>query len=530
MWIKHRIGKSIGIYFMTTINESSTPIDKTQIPVLGDMDLATLNHQGKNIIDWICDYKAKPEQYPVFSRSKAGDIQKALPKSAPRNAEQMDSILSDFKNIILPGITHWNHPGFHAYFGITGSGPGILGDLLASAINVNVMLWRTSPAATELEEVVLDWLRQMMGLPEQFKGVIMDTASMATLVAIATAREKLDLHIRELGTAGRSDLPRLRLYTSEEAHSSVEKAAITLGIGQLNVVKISTDEEFRLDVDLLEKAIQSDIQQGYKPFCVVATVGTTSTTSIDPVEKIATICKQFDLWLHIDAAYGGTAAIVPELQHVLAGCEHADSFVANPHKWLFTPIDCSAFYVRDPALLKRAFSLVPEYLKSNDDDVTNYMDWGVQLGRRFRSLKLWMVIRHFGINGLINRIRDHINIAQELAELIDAHTDFERLAPTPFSTLCFRYNPQANSSTTTTQNDLDRINEQIISNINQAGNAFLSHTKINNHYTIRMAIGNIASDRDHVMKTWAEVIATAQQIIDPNNHKLKHGNRDSAYA
>lgn len=482
----------------------------------GDMDMDHFRETGHLIVDWIADYLAHPENYPVFSQSRPGEIKAQLPTSPPQHGEQMDDILEDFEKILLPGITHWNHPAFFAYFGITGSAPGILGELLASALNVNAMLWRTSPAATELEDVTLDWLRQMTGLPANFQGCIMDTASVATMVAIAAARERLGLHIREQGMAGRPDLPRLRVYTSEQAHSSVEKGAITLGIGQEGVCKIATDSAFRMDPAALRAAIEADRAAGWQPMCVVATVGTTSTTSIDPVPEIADICQQQHIWLHVDGAYGGTAALVPEMRYVLNGCSLADSIVINPHKWMFTPIDCSAFYTSDVETLQQAFSLVPEYLTNNDGDVTNYMDWGVQLGRRFRALKLWMVIRTYGYEGLVERIRYHISLAQDLAQRIDNHPDFERLAPTPFSTVCFRARPQALPSslalpesaeqtaeqTARIEAYLDELNEAIIAEVNASGVAFVSHTRLHGHYTIRLAIGNIRTSKAHVTRVW----------------------------
>jgi aromatic-L-amino-acid decarboxylase len=407
---------------------------------LGEMDLDEFRRGGHRIVDWIVDYRMHPERYPVLSRCRPGEVRAQLPIAAPSEGESIECILNDFERVILPGIMHWNHPAFFAYFGITGSGPGILGELLASALNVNAMLWRTSPAATELEECVLDWLREMLGLPVSFKGVIADCASTATLLAIAAARDASAPEIRARGMAGRG-MPKLRLYTSEEAHSSIEKGAMILGIGQENVRKIETDTRFRMSPSALVQAIGSDIAGGWRPFCVVATVGTTSTTSIDPIAEIAPICRDYGLWLHVDGAYGGVAAIVPEMRYVLDGCQGADSIVINPHKWLFTPLDCSALYVRNPEAFQRFFTLVPEYLKSREEGVTNYMDWGTWLGRRFRALKLWMVISYFGHEGLAARIRRHIELAQNLVERIDADSDIERLAPAHFSTVCFRFRP-----------------------------------------------------------------------------------------
>jgi aromatic-L-amino-acid/L-tryptophan decarboxylase len=500
------------------------------VPRLGEMDLAEFRKHGHYLIDWIADYLAHPEDYPVLSRSHPGEIKSQIPPAPPSAPEEMDAILADFEKIILPGVTHWNHPAFFAYFGISGSGPGILGELLSAGLNVNAMLWRTSPAATELEEVVLDWLRQILGLPDEFRGVIVDTASIATLIAIAAARDAIDPRIRQKGMAGRPDLPRLCMYTSEQAHSSVEKGAITLGIGQEGVRKIPVDAEFRMDPMSLDRAIQEDVEAGWQPFCVTATVGTTSTTSIDPVLPIAQICRKWNLWLHVDGAYGGMAAVVPEMRSVLDGCEHADSIVVNPHKWLFTPIDCSAFYVRDPAILQRAFSVVPEYLRSREGDVTNYMDWGVQLGRRFRALKLWMVIRHFGQEGLAARIREHVRLAHHLARCIDADPDFERLAPTPLSTLCFRARPAhlavrlkdaGPDESRKIEGYLDQLNEAIIEAVNATGEAFFSHTRLNGRYTIRMAIGNIRTSEDQVMRAWELVRSQASRLARKPQNSLE---------
>jgi aromatic-L-amino-acid decarboxylase len=464
----------------------------------GGIDPEEFRKIGKEVVDWIADYLKNAEKYPVFSKVKPGDIKKQLPAAPPASPEKMETILADFNRIILPGITHWNHPGFFAYFANSASAPGILAEMLATALNVNGMLWRTSPSATELEELVTDWLRQMLGLPAEFHGVIIDTASVSSLVALTAAREAVHKQVREQGLSGRTDLPRLRLYCSEHAHSSIEKAAIILGIGQESVRKISSDAEFRMNAKALAAAIEEDRRNRWLPFAVVATVGTTSTTSIDPVPAIADICQQEKIWLHIDGAYGGVAAIVPEMRYVLDGCDRADSFVTNPHKWLFTPMDCSVLFTRHVGTLKQAFSLVPEYLKTTDSGVNNYMDWGVQLGRRFRALKLWFIIRSFGVNGLASRLREHCRLAQEFASWVDADKDFERLAPVPFSVVCFRYHPNGISDET----KLEQFNSQIMEQVNATGEAFLSHTKLNGRYTIRIAIGNLATAEKHVARVW----------------------------
>ncbi|HWE62673.1 MAG TPA: pyridoxal-dependent decarboxylase [Chloroflexota bacterium] len=463
-----------------------------------DMDPELFRRYGHQVIDWIASYMADPERYPVLAQVQPGAIRAQLPRQHPEQPEPIGQILEDFERVIVPGITHWNHPSFFAYFSISSSAPGILGELLSAVLNVNGMLWKTSPSATELEEHTMDWLRQMLGLPEGFHGVIMDTASIASMVAIAAAREALDLDIRQRGMLGRPELPRLRLYTSEEAHSSIEKGAMTLGLGQQSVRKIPTDAAFRLDVAALSQAIEQDIAAGWRPFFVAATVGTTSTTSIDPVPAIAALCREHGLWLHVDGAYGGMAAIVPAYRSVLDGCDQADSLVTNPHKWLLTPIDCSAFYVRDPAVLKRAFSLVPEFLTTGQDEVNNYMDWGVQLGRRFRALKLWMVIRYFGHDGLAAILQSHINLAQQFVAWVDADPDFERLAPTPLSTICFRAHPPGQDDEAT----LDRLNATLLARLNATGEVYLSHTRLRGRYTLRLAIGNVRTEERHVRHAW----------------------------
>jgi aromatic-L-amino-acid decarboxylase len=464
---------------------------------------------GKQIVDWIADYLKNIETYPVLSQVNPGDVKRQIPKVPPLNAETIESIISDFNRIILPGITHWNHPNFHAYFSITGSTPGILGEMLSAALNVNGMLWRTSPSATELEEVVLDWLRQMLGLPSDFQGVITDTASASNLIALIAAREAIHKDIREEGLSGRIDLPKLRLYCSDQAHSSVDKAAIVLGIGQNGIRKIKTDSEFRMDPKELSQAVFEDRKNGWFPFAVVATVGTTSSASIDPVPAIAEICQKEKLWLHIDAAYGGMAGVIPETRQLLDGCNRADSFVTNPHKWLFTPIDCSALYTRRVDTLKQAFSLVPEYLKTSDTGVNNYMDWGIQLGRRFRSLKLWFVIRSMGVDGIITLLREPIRLAQKITIWIDADSNFERLAPVMLGVVCFRFHPKEISD----ESRLEQINSQIIKRINASGKAFLSHTKLNGKYTIRIAIGNIATSEIHIQQLWNLIQIEATQIF-----------------
>ncbi len=479
---------------------------------LQDMSPEEFRQYGYQLIDWIADFFAHIDDIPVLPEVAPGDIRRQLPDAPPRHGEPMDAILQDIDRVIMPGMTHWNHPKFYAYFSITGSLPGILGELLAAAFNVNGMLWKTCPSATELEQAVLDWLRQMLGLPEAFWGIVYDTASVSSMHAIAAAREQLrDLQFREKGMAGRGEAPRLRMYASDQAHSSIDKAAIALGIGIEGIRKIPSDDQFRMIPDALAAAIAEDRAAGWQPFCVVATVGTTSTTSIDPVPAIADICEREKLWLHVDAAYGGSAAVVPEMRHVLDGCDRADSIVVNPHKWLFVPIDFSAFFTRKPEVLRQAFSLVPEYLRTREDsEVENFMDYGIQLGRRFRALKMWFVLRYFGQEGIAARIRKHIQLAQTLARRIDEHPDFERMAPTPFSTVCFRAHPSGMND----EAELDALNERLLEAINADREIFLSHTKLHDRFVLRFAIGNIRTEAHHINRAW--------EMIQLNLEKVKN--------
>jgi aromatic-L-amino-acid/L-tryptophan decarboxylase len=449
--------------------------------------------------EWCASYLDRVGDLPVLSRVEPGEIAAALPEHAPEHGEPLAEILADVDRVLIPGITHWNHPGFMAYFGISGSPPGILGETVAAALNVNAMLWRTSPAATELEQRVLRWVAEMTGLPADWFGEITDTASASTMYALAAAREAAGLDIRTRGMAGRTDLPPLRMYTSDQAHSSVEKACIALGIGQDGLRKIPSDAAFRMRADLLADAVAADVAAGVRPLAVVATVGTTSTTSIDPIPEIAGVCERHGMWLHVDAAYGGSAAVVPEMRYVLDGCERADSVVVNPHKWLFTPVDCSLLYTARPADLKAAFSLIPAYLTTPEDGgVVNLMDYGLSLGRRFRALKLWMVIRAYGSEGLATMISGHIELARRLAAAIEAEPGWELLAPVPFSTVCFRRRPEGVDD----EAALQRLNEAIIEYVNADGRAFVSHTDLGGRYAIRVAIGNMATSAEHVDTAW----------------------------
>ena len=473
-------------------------------PPLGDMSAEEFRRFGHEVIDWIANYFEHIEELPVLAQIEPGDLKAQLPSTAPEHGESMENILADVDRLIVPALTHWSHPSFFAYFATSTSAPGIFGELLSAAFDVKSMLWRTSPASTELEEVTLDWLRQMLGLDAGMSGFIYDTASVSSMHAIAAAREGIELRIREEGMSGRNDLPLLRVYASEQAHSSIDKGIITLGLGQKSLRKIPADNQFRMNPKALAEAIDEDERNGILPFCVVATVGTTSTSSIDPVPAIVEICEQHKLWLHVDAAYGGSAAIVPEMRYILEGCDRADSLVLNPHKWLFTPFDCSVLYCRHLDLLRRAFSLVPEYLRTPEQEkVRSGSDYGVQLGRRFRALKLWMIIRYFGHEGLAARIREHCRLAQLFASWVNDSPAWELMAPTPFALACFRACPTIEGeSNEDREKRLDALNEQIMHGVNATGKAFLSHTKLNDKLTLRLSIGNIRTTEKHVKQVW----------------------------
>jgi aromatic-L-amino-acid decarboxylase len=462
------------------------------------------------VADLVADYLEGVGERPVLPGIEPGEVAARLPASPPERPRPLDELLDDYQRLIEPNVTHWNHPGFLAYFAITGSTPGILGEALAAGLNVNAMLWRTGPAPTELEERVCDWLRQMIGLPPEFHGHINDTASTSTLVALAAARHRAPgLAARSRGLAGRPELPALTVYASDQAHSSVDKAAIVLGLGHDQLRRVPSDAAFRLRPDALAAAIAADLAAGLRPLAVVATVGTTSSTSIDPVPEIADLCAEHGLWLHVDAAYAGVAAICPELRAQMPGLERADSITVNPHKWLFTPVDCSLLLVRDLANLRDAFSLVPEYLRTGESGATNLMDLGFQLGRRFRALKLWLVIRAFGVEGLRERLREHCAMARALAARVEADPAFELAAPVPFSVVCFRLRVPGGGAVQ------DAANQRLLAAVNAAGPFFLSHTVLDGRYTLRVAIGNLRTTREHIDALWtllqqcvAEAVAT----------------------
>ena len=474
------------------------PPEEPHAPAQGD---PAFRAAFDRVAAWIDDYYRETRRYPVLSRARPGALIAALPAEAPEEGEPFERIFADFERLIVPGITHWNHPRFFAYFAISAARVTVLAEALAAALDVNAMLWRTSPAATELEDVTLGWLRRMLGLPDAFNGIVYDTASIGGFTALAAARESLGLDIRARGMAGRDDVPALRVYVTEHTHSHIEKGAIALGVGRENVVKIPVDESFAMRAEALARAIDEDLAAGRRPMCAVATVGTTSTTSTDPVAAIRTVTRERGVWLHVDAAYGGPAAILPEFRWLLDPAHDADSIVVNPHKWLFVPVDLSVLYVRDPEMLRRTFSLVADYLITPETDVHNYMDYGLQLGRRFRALKLWFALRAYGVSGMQQKLRNHIALAQELAGWIQAEPGWQIAAPHPLSVVCFRYAP-AGGSEDRDEPAHDALNVAIMDAVNATGEAFLSSTRLHGRVVLRVAIGNERTTRDDVRLVW----------------------------
>jgi aromatic-L-amino-acid/L-tryptophan decarboxylase len=463
------------------------------------MDNKEFRKHAHLFVDWIADYLADLSKYPVKSQVTPGEIYSSLPQMPPKDGESMEIIFNDFNKLIIPGITHWQNPNFHAYFPANSSYPSVLAEMLTAALGAQCMKWDTSPAASELEECVVNWMKRISGIPENFQGVIQDGASSSTLIAILTAREKYsNFAINEKGL----NYQRFRVYCSTEAHSSIEKAVKIAGIGKSNLIKIPVDNEFRLLPEKLLEAIELDILNKQTPLCVIAAIGTTGSTAIDPLKAISKICKKHNIWLHVDAAYAGSALILPEFQWMIEGIENVDSIVFNPHKWLFTNFDCSLYYVKDLPSLLNTFSILPEYLRTlNQGKVNDYCDWGITLGRRFRSLKLWFVIRNYGITGLQKKIRQHIKLAHELQKWIIDDGRFEILAPLTLNLICFRYNP-GNIS----EDQLNELNEKLLSRINKSGKIYVSHTKLNGKYTIRMVIANTNIEMEHLTKAWSTIV------------------------
>lgn len=465
-------------------------------PQLGDMPAEEFRRYGYELVDWIARYFEHLDEFPVLSQVEPGWLTANLPNSPPESGEDFGDVLKDVDNYILPAVTHWNHPNFHGLFSTSASSVGIFGDMLASAFDMKAMLWRTSPVSTELEDVTLDWLRQLLDLPESFDGIIYDTASVSTMHAIAAARERAHWNIRDDGMSGRTDLPLLCVYASEHVHSSIAKSVITLGLGMRSLRQINVNERFEMIPERLAETIEEDLEAGHVPICVIPTIGTTSTSSVDPVDAVADICEKYGLWLHVDAAYAGPTAIIPEFRPLFKGWERADSIVVNPHKWLFTPFDLSILYSRDMATLKQAFSLIPEYLKTSDQDtVKNGMDYGIQLGRRFRSIKLWFVLRYFGREGIIARLSEHVRLARLFASWVEADENWEMMAPVTFALVCFRANPDGTA-------DIDALNERLMNAVNATGEAYLSHTKLNGIFTLRLSVGSLRVEERHLVKVW----------------------------
>ena len=454
---------------------------------------------GHQLVDWMADYMRDVGALPVTPAVRPGDVLRQLPTSPPENGEPFDTLLQDFTRIIVPGMTHWNHPGWFAYFPANNSPPSILAEMLTATLGAQCMSWATSPAATELEQATMEWLRQMLGLPTDFTGVIQDTASTATLVALLSARERAtDNAAGVSGLAGTG--ARLTVYASSEAHSSIDKGVKLAGYGLEQLRRVPVDQAYALMPDALDRMIVADRKAGFVPACVVATVGTTSSTAIDPLPRIAEVCRRHAVWLHVDAAYAGTAAIVPELRHLFDGVEQADSFVFNPHKWMLVNFDCSAYFVRDRDALLATFKVTPEYLRTAEDrDVVNFRDWGIQLGRRFRALKLWFVIRSYGLEGLRELVRKHVRLARELAGWIEAAPGFELMAPVPLGLVCFRYRPP---ELRVDDPRLQDLNAALLARVNATGRVRLTHTRLGGQFVIRVAIGQRQTERAHVEEVW----------------------------
>jgi aromatic-L-amino-acid decarboxylase len=460
------------------------------------------------MVDWMANYFENIENLPVRSTVNPGDIIKMLPAEAPTEAEPFEAIMKDFKNIIMPGITHWQHPGWHGYFTANNSYPSILAEMLTSTLGAQCMSWLTSPAATELEENVMLWLAKMIGLPDNFTGVIQDTASTATLVSLLTAREKATG--MSTNSNGFYNFRPFTIYCSTEAHSSIERAVKIAGFGKDYLRKIEVDEFYALRTDKLKLAIEKDIKDGFEPLAVVAAIGTTGSTAIDPLDEIGQICKKYNIWLHVDAAWAGTALLLPEMRYMIKGIENVDTFVFNPHKWMFTNFDCTAYFVKDKGTLIQTFEILPEYLKTKEgSSVNNYRDWGIQLGRRFRSLKLWFVIRSFGVKGLQGKIKTHIDWANEFAGWIEKTKNFEILAPSPLATVCFRLKPETGLS----EDVLNQLNAQFIEAINQTGKIFISHTKLNGKFTLRFVVGQTNTEYHHIEKAWQIIKDTSALFV-----------------
>ena len=492
-------------------------LDPAQVGGLGDMSPEQFRAAAHATVDLLADYLEHVEDFAILPPIEPGTLRNQLPPEPPEGPESIGAILADVARLVEPNATHWQHPGFLAYFATTASGPGILGEFVTAVLGQNPMLWRTSPVGTELEEVVVGWLRHALGLPDTFDGLLTDTASTSSLIAIAAAREAAGLDVSSLGLAGRPDIGAPVVYASEEAHSSIEKACMTLGLGRSACRRIATDEAYAMRTDALETALAADRAAGRTPIAVVATIGTTSSTAIDPVPAIADLAEREGLWLHVDAAYGGAVALLPGRRALFAGWERADSIVVNPHKWFFTPLDASLLLSRRMPSLRAAFSLVPEYLRTLDRErpVHDFNEYQPQLGRRMRALKLWFLVRYFGVEGLRRRIEAHCRLAAQLAADVDANPDFERMAPVPFSTVCLRWRPAevaGHEDEPTVRARLDAANERLMAAVNASGEIFLSHTRLQDRFAIRVAIGNLRTEPRHVARAWALLRSEASRL------------------
>jgi aromatic-L-amino-acid decarboxylase len=487
-------------------NGSST-LDAEQRTGLNDMDSASFRAAAHAAVDIMADYLEGIRDRSVMPQAEPGSLRPLFPQSPPESPEPIEAILADYRRLFEPNVTHWQHPRFLAYFASSASGPGIIGEMLTSVLNSNPMLWRTSPVGTELEQVVVDWIRQALGLPIGFDGLLTDSASTSSMLALAAARQGAGIDAAAKGLPAREDVPQLRVYCSTEAHSSIEKAAMTLGLGRAGVVKIPTNDRFELRLDALEDAVAADRTAGIKPIALVGTIGTTSTTSRDPIDGMAKIARREGMWLHVDAAYAGVVAIIPELRGQFEGWEEADSIVTNLHKWWFAPVDASILLTRRMPVLRDAFSLVPEYLRTLDREgpIRDYNEYTPTLGRRLRALKLWMHLRYFGLEGLRRRVNHHLEMAARFASWVDADSDFERMAPVPFSTVCFRYRPVSligREDEPGMAEKIDDLNVRLMDAINRTGQAFLSHTRVNGRLTIRVAISNLRTEASDLELVW----------------------------
>src|SRR5882724_5398121 len=515
-----RLGSALATPLKRGVNERKA-MQHTRQQSLGDTPSDEFRKQLHELADWIADFRERIDQLRVAPNDKPGAIREQFPQRGPEEGEPFERILSDVDNIIVPGMVHWSHPMFLAYFGRTTTAPAILGEIITAPLNVNAMTWRTSPAATELETLMIDWIRQWVHLPQQFGGVVYDTASVGVMHALAVAREEAAPFVRKRGLVG-AGAPVFRIYASEQAHSSAEKAAIALGLGEENVQRVATDSLFRMDAGALREMIACDVRDGSKPLAAIATVGTTSTASVDPIPEIARICREFRMWLHIDGAYGAGFAILPEYESITAGWSDADSIVVNPHKSLFVPLDFSVLYVRDLEKLRRVFTLVPEYLRGDTVEAQkNYMDYGIQLGRRFRALEAWIIFRSFGREGIAARLREHIRLANIFADWIRKDNRFELAAPISMGVICFRFvgdaapSPRGHMAArgrAVSIDELDKLNSEIVEQINASGRAYLTQTKLRGQTVMRIGLGNVLTTEDHLRKAWEIIQETADAL------------------